>query len=280
MKIISSIRSLRKYLNTYRCKNKSIGFVPTMGALHEGHLALIRKCRKENDIVVISIFVNPAQFGLKEDYTAYPRDKKHDCALARHCGCDIVFYPSVSAMYPGGFTASVTVKDISEILCGARRPGHFQGVATVVAKLFNIVEPRRAYFGQKDFQQVVVIRHLIKDLNFPVALRTLATVREKNGLALSSRNSYLSKEQHEEAAVLYRSLRCAKRKILDGERKASRIKSLIKHMIRSTSGTIDYIACVDSKTLEPLTHFEGKCTIALAVFFGKARLIDNIVLQI
>ena len=280
MKTISSIYSLRKFLAPYRAKGRSIGFVPTMGALHDGHLALIRRCRKENDLVVVSIFVNPTQFGPKEDFRAYPRNKKQDCALAESASCDIVFAPSVAAMYPTEKGTTIDVPELSQGLCGAKRPGHFQGVATVVTKLFNIVQPDQAYFGQKDYQQVAVIKQMVVDLNLPVCVHTVPTFREPDGLAMSSRNRYLTCGQRKEAPVIYRALQLAKTRISEGEQSTAKIKALIRRAITSTSGKIDYIECVNAQTLKPITRVQGKCVIAAAVIFGKARLIDNIVLQI
>lgn len=280
MKIISSINPLRQLIAAHRKKGKTIGFVPTMGAFHSGHLALIKKCRKDNDITVVSIFVNPIQFGPKEDFHAYPRDKQHDCRLAKECGCDIVFYPSVSAMYPHKPITTIDVPVVSEGMCGQTRPGHFRGVATVVAKLFHIVMPDTAYFGQKDFQQVAVIKKMITDLNFPISIKVIPTVREQNGLAMSSRNMYLTAQEREDAAVLYEALKLAKDRIENGERRVDPISALIRSCISRTSGKIDYIECRDANTLEPIKMFRGKCVIAVAAVFGKARLIDNIILQI
>lgn len=257
-----------------------IGFVPTMGALHEGHLSLIKKCRKENDVVVVSIFVNPIQFGPNEDFVTYPRHKTQDCTLAKQAGCDIIFYPSVKTLYPRIPSTTIDVPGVSDGLCGSKRPGHFRGVATIVAKLFNIANPHRAYFGQKDFQQVAVIKKMTADLNFPVAIKSVPTKRSKDGLAMSSRNIYLSTKQRQEAPIIYQSLRLAKQKILNGNCDVSSIQRFIREKISTTSGKIDYIECRDAKSLTPLKIFKGKCIIAVAVFFGTTRLIDNITLQI
>ena len=280
MKIISSINRLRSEIALARKEEKSIGFIPTMGALHEGHLSLIRQCRKENDLVVVSIFVNPIQFGPKEDYAAYPRNKKKDSTLAYKAGCDILFYPNVHQLIPSGFNTHVEVPKLSKHLCGERRPGHFKGVATIVAKLFNIVMPDKAYFGQKDFQQLAVIRKMVSDLNFPVSIKSIKTVREDDGLAMSSRNVYLSPKERLESPVIYQALLEAKKTALAGNLDASQIKELIRRRINDTSGRIDYIECVDEKNLSPIKKMSGRCVIAVAVFFGKTRLIDNIVLQI
>jgi len=280
MKTFSNITALRRYLDTCRRETKTIGFVPTMGALHEGHARLLTRCRRSNDICVLSIFVNPAQFGPREDFRSYPRTRVEDSALARECGCDVLFYPSVKTMYPHGARTTVSVPDVSRSLCGSRRPGHFDGVATVVTKLLNIVQPHHLYLGQKDLQQTVVLRQMIQDLNLPVRCVIVPTVREPDGLAMSSRNAYLSADQRRDAAVLYRALRAAKQSVLHGERNAARIRAIIRRMIAPTGGRIDYIECVHLATLTPLKMLDGPCAIALAVFFGRARLIDNIILQI
>jgi len=280
MRIISSITSIQKRVAKYRTQEQTIGFVPTMGAFHEGHLSLIKRCRKDSDIVVVSIFVNPIQFGPNEDLAAYPRNTQRDCRLAQKYGCDILFYPSATAMYPHPAITTINVPDVSEGLCGEKRPGHFTGVATVVAKLFHIVLPDIAYFGQKDFQQIAVIRKMVSDLNFPIRIKTVPTVREKDGLAMSSRNIYLTDQERKEAPVIYQSLKRAKQKILSGERRPEALIAFIRSCIAQTSGTIDYIECLDAQTLEPINIIRGNCVIAVAVFFGKARLIDNIVLQI
>lgn len=280
MKTITRIKPLRAELEALRKKGKSIGFVPTMGALHEGHLALIRRCRKDNDVTVISIFVNPAQFGPGEDYAAYPRPKQNDLRLAREEGVDIVFSPSAEEMYPRPYRTYVDIKEITGTLCGKSRPGHFEGVATVVAKLFHIVSPRAAYFGQKDYQQTLVVRQMVKDLNLPVRIKVCPTVREKDGLAMSSRNKYLSPKHRREAAVLYRSLKTAEAKILDGERNVKKIIDFIHSSIKNnSSGVVDYAVCVDAADLSSLKTVKGDVLIAVAVGFGKARLIDNILVQ-
>jgi pantoate--beta-alanine ligase len=252
-----------------------------MGALHEGHLTLLRRCRKENELAVMSIFVNPLQFGPTEDYQQYPRDKKSDVLLAKKENIDIIFYPSEKEMYPDENLTHINVQRLTEGLCGSSRPGHFQGVATVVAKLLNIVRPNIMYLGQKDAQQCAVIKQMVRDLNFPVKIKIIPTVREKDGLALSSRNRYLTALQRTQAPVLYQSLRLANQQILQGTRQSSAIVTMIKTMIRrQTAGEIDYIACVNAETLQPLERLEGKVLVALAVKFGHTRLIDNIIVQI
>jgi len=280
MKTIPKIKTLRTELDTLRARGKSIGFVPTMGALHEGHLSLIRRCRKENDITVISIFVNPTQFGPGEDYKSYPRPQEKDLSLAREEDVDIVFVPTVKEMYPQPHRTSIDIKEITGQLCGKTRPGHFEGVATVVAKLFNIVSPQTAYFGQKDYQQTLVVRQLVKDLNLPLKIAVCPIIREKDGLAMSSRNKHLSPKHRREAAVLYQSLKSAKQKILTGERNVKKIIDFIRSTIKNkSSGEIDYVSCVNAADLKPLRKIEGKVLIAVAVGFGKARLIDNILVQ-
>ncbi|MEW5894522.1 MAG: pantoate--beta-alanine ligase [Candidatus Omnitrophota bacterium] len=281
MKIISSISRLRKELDYERRRGRSIGFVPTMGALHEGHASLIRQCRRENDVVVISIFVNPIQFGPAEDFSAYPRQKQKDVQLAEQNGCDIVFHPDARQLLPSGFNTYVEVPQLSRGLCGASRPGHFRGAATIVAKFFNIINPHRAYFGQKDYQQLAIIKMMVADLNFPITIREVKTYRASDGLAMSSRNVYLSQDQRKEAPAIYHALQKARQKIRNGEVDAAKIKLMVKtHITRNSSGKIDYVECVDAKELSPLKTIKGRCLIAVAVFFGKTRLIDNILLQI
>ncbi len=280
MMTINSIRGLRRALVRFRAEGRTIGLVPTMGALHEGHLSLIRRSKKECDVGVVSIFVNPTQFGPREDYARYPRPKALDCRLAREAGADIVFYPSPDEMYPPGHETVVDVPVLSRGLCGASRPGHFRGVATIVAKLFIAVMPDRAYFGEKDFQQTAVIRRMTRDLGLPIAVRVCPTVRAADGLALSSRNQYLSSREREEAVVLYQALREARRQVRAGERSARVLLAQARRRIRSTSGRIDYLECVDAATLEPVQTLRGPSVMAAAVFFGRTRLIDNIALQI
>jgi pantoate--beta-alanine ligase len=263
-----------------RLRGKAIGFVPTMGALHEGHLSLILRARKENKLVVVSIFVNPAQFGPKEDFRKYPRTFRHDAKLCKDSGVDAIFYPSVSAMYPEGFGTYVSVEGLSDCLCGGSRPGHFKGVATVVAKLFNIVGPDIAYFGAKDAQQSVIIRKMAQDLNIPVEVKVMPTVREASGLVLSSRNAYLSAGEKKDALVLARALSFAEYLVKNGLRDTSRVVSAMRQLIRKKrSARIDYISIVDAETLESVKRIRGNELIALAVYIGKTRLIDNIFLK-
>lgn len=277
MKIIRKISNLRKTLHAYRRQRKKIGFVPTMGALHEGHLALLRQSRKENDLTVLSIFVNPTQFGPNEDYKTYPRTWKIDLQKAEAAGVDSLFSPTVPEMYPAGCVSWVNVdENLTSTLCGASRPGHFRGVATVVAKLLNIVQPNRLYLGQKDAQQCAVIQKLVKDLNYPVAVRIHPTVREKDGLAMSSRNRYLKPQERREATALNQALCLGKAAIAAGKKNPAHVITLMRRYIQNhSSGIIDYIACVDPATLQPLKTINQKTLLAVAVRFGKTRLIDN-----
>lgn len=280
MVVVQKIQEMKEIVKRLKKEGKSIGFVPTMGYLHEGHLSLVRLSKQQNDITIMSIFVNPIQFGPNEDYDKYPRDFERDKSLAEKEGVDYIFYPSVKEMYPEDFKTVVSVKKITEIMCGKSRPGHFDGVATVVLKLFNIVNPDRAYFGQKDAQQLAVIKQMVKDLNLDVEIIPCPIVREQDGLAMSSRNVYLSEEERKSAAVLYRALNLAKEMIEKGEKDVSSIKRAMEEMILKEKYTkIDYIEFVNNETFEIISKVEGKVLIALAVFVGKARLIDNIVVE-
>ncbi len=281
MKIIRIPEKITGILKAYKLKGKTVGFVPTMGALHNGHLSLIRQARRENDIVAVSIFVNPAQFGPKEDFKRYPRPARKDIFLCRKQGVDFIFYPSASAMYPEGFNTYVSVEGLSSVLCGKSRPGHFRGVATVVAKLFNIVNPDIAYFGQKDAQQAIIIKKMVRDLNIPVGIRIMPTVREKDGLALSSRNIYLNKEEIKDALVLSKALNLAKDLIKSGVTDTERIIRLMRQLIlKRKTVKIGYISIVDSKDLGPIKKIADNCLIALAIWIGKTRLIDNAVIKL
>jgi pantoate--beta-alanine ligase len=255
------------------------GFVPTMGYLHEGHLSLIRRARAENDRVAVSIFVNPTQFGPHEDYARYPRDLERDLRLLEPLGVDLVFVPSVEEMYPPGFQTWVVVEEVSRPLEGASRPGHFRGVATVVAKLFHILQPDRAYFGQKDAQQTVVIRRMVQDLNIPVEIVICPTVREPDGLAMSSRNTYLNPEERRSATVLFRALQMAKARYEAGERDAERLREAMREVIRAEPlARIDYVSVAHPETLQELERVEGPALLSLAVYIGTTRLIDNLML--
>jgi pantoate--beta-alanine ligase len=277
MKIMKSIREMKNEIDKHRSQGNSIGFVPTMGFLHEGHLSLIRNSVQRNDCTVVSIYVNPTQFGPGEDYQQYPRDIKRDEEILSQEGVDYLFACQDKEMYPDGYKTFVEVHDYQDLMCGASRPGHFRGVCTVVLKLFNIVKPDRAYFGQKDAQQAVIIKKMVKDLNLDVQISVLPIVREDDGLALSSRNILLNPKERSVARCLYQSLESAKEAFLEGEKKSERIKILIKnHIEKQEVANIDYIEIVNKDTLKPMSEIiKGKTLIALAVYIGKVRLIDN-----
>lgn len=278
MKIFRTISEIKAYLRPLQYSGKSIGFIPTMGFLHEGHLSLIRKATSENELTVFSIFVNPTQFGPNEDFEKYPRNETLDLELAEQAGADIAFIPTVDEMYQNPLT-TVSVNQLTETLCGASRPTHFSGVTTVVTKLFNIISPNRAYFGQKDAQQAIVLTKMAQDLNMDVVLRICPIVREVDGLAMSSRNVYLSKQERTEATVLQKSLQIAKKKIKEGETNTTILIDSITKQIHTTSGKVDYVQIVDFETLQPTTNIKGKTLIAIAVKFNKCRLIDNIIIE-
>lgn len=280
MKIIKSCTEIQNFCNLARCKGKTIGFVPTMGFLHEGHLSLMRMSRAENDLSIISIFVNPTQFGPSEDYETYPRDLERDSKMAESVGVDVIFTPEVKDMYPNGYSTFVNVEGLTNKMCGISRPTHFRGVTTVVSKLFNLVHPNRAYFGQKDAQQAIVIKRMTEDLNFDIQIIVMPTVREQDGLAMSSRNKYLNAEERQAALVLSQSLFLAQRLIGQGRNDAKEIYNLIKNKISSEPlAKIDYIAIVNANNLEEVDKIEKNTLIALAVFIGKTRLIDNIIIE-
>ncbi|MFH1709557.1 MAG: pantoate--beta-alanine ligase [bacterium] len=279
MKVIKSIGSMKKLSDGFKKAGASIGFVPTMGYLHEGHLSLVKEAKKQNDIVVVSVFVNPTQFTPKDDLKKYPRDLKRDLKMLAKHKVDVVFHPSANEIYPEGYSAYVEVKGLSDMLCGASRPGHFRGVTTIVAKLFNIVKPDAAYFGEKDFQQQVIIRKMVKDLDMDVKIVSMPTIRENDGLAMSSRNSYLSREERKDALVINRALRLAEMLVNKGVKSASRIKSAMSKLMKTAKSLrIDYISICDPTTLEEKKHINGKTLIAAAAYVGKARLIDNILI--
>jgi len=281
MKIISTITEMQEQMQKLKSEGKTIGYVPTMGFLHEGHISLMKNARPENDVVVLSIFVNPLQFGPTEDLDAYPRDFERDHKIAEAEGVDFIFYPSAEEMYPGKVSIKVSVVERTDVLCGKSRPGHFDGVATVLFKLFNIIQPTRAYFGLKDAQQVAVVHGLIKDFNFPIELIPVETVREEDGLAKSSRNVYLNDEERKQAVELSKSLEMARLAIDNGERNADELVGLIKnHLNEHTTGTIDYIEIYSYPELQELETLKGKVIIALAVKFSKARLIDNTIIEV
>jgi len=280
MEIYRSAKRLTAKIERLKRGRKAIGFVPTMGCLHEGHLSLIRRARKDTDCVVISIFVNPIQFGPREDFKRYPRDLKRDLELCEKEKVGIVFIPQFSKMYRNGFSTYINVENLTNRLCGTSRPGHFKGVTTVVAKLFNLVRPDVAYFGQKDAQQAVVVKKMVNDLNMPVKINMMPIVREKDGLAMSSRNLYLSSEEHRQALSLYRSLKLAKDLRKKGERNPEKIVNRMRKVIAAEKDSkIDYISIVDLKDLKKVDRISGETLVALAVKIGKTRLIDNIILR-
>jgi len=280
MRMIKTVAECRQAIGAFRSEGKSVGLVPTMGALHEGHLSLMRCARRENDVVVASVFVNPTQFGPGEDLHAYPRRLERDVALAEEAGVSTIFAPDASEMHGDGASAGltwVTQERLTENLCGRSRPTHFRGVLTVVLKLFNIVMPDRAYFGQKDAQQALVIMRMVEDLNVPVTVRVCRTVRESDGLALSSRNDYLSPEQRADALCLPKALARARELYESGERSCARIIEDAASVIRATpSAKIDYFSIVDPATLGDTDTIGRTALVAAAIFIGKTRLIDNI----
>ena len=273
MKVLKTIKEMRR-LNL----PQPVGFVPTMGYLHEGHLALVRQARAENSSVVVSIFVNPTQFGPHEDFKKYPRDPERDLALLGKEGTDVVFMPSAGEMYPPGFNSWVEVGKIAERLEGASRPGHFRGVATVVARLFDIVQPDRAYFGQKDAQQLLVVKRMVAELNMKLEVVAVPTVREPDGLSMSSRNTYLNPEERKAAVILYQALSLAQKLFSGGEKDAKLIRRQMKELIQQQPlAQIDYISIADAETLDELATVKPPALVSLAVKIGKTRLIDNVV---
>lgn len=282
MKLVHTVAELRDEVTAAKAQGLTIGLVPTMGALHEGHASLIAAANKENDFVVVSVFVNPTQFGPNEDLDAYPRTLEADCKLAEKMGANVVFAPSSKAMYPSADDTWVEVTgDITKVLCGRTRPIHFRGVTTVVTKLFNLAQPDRAYFGQKDAQQVEVLKRMVKDLFFPLQLRVMPIIREADGLAKSSRNTYLSQEEHTAALVLSRSLKAAKAMYEAGERDAAKITAAVTADIeKEPMSNIDYVEIYALPGLEPVSNpMVGSNLLAVAVKFGTTRLIDNVVLE-
>lgn len=281
MRIFTKINELQREILAKKADSKSIGFVPTMGYLHEGHISLIQKARLENDIVVLSIFVNPLQFGPKEDFSSYPRDIERDKQIAINNKVDYLFYPEVEEMYQDNPSVKVVVQDRTDVLCGKSRPGHFDGVATVLTKLFNITLPDRAYFGMKDAQQVAVVDGLIKDFHFPIELVPVYTVREEDGLAKSSRNVNLLEGERQQAPAIYQSLILAQKTITEGETSPIKIKELMGNFLREqTDGMIDYIEIYSYPQLKPIEKIEGKIIIAVALKFSKVRLIDNLIIEL
>ena len=280
MRRIVSIKEMQELANSWKREGKKIGFVPTMGFLHEGHLSLVRKAKELSDKLIVSIFVNPIQFGPSEDFNKYPRDIERDCMLLEKEGVDVVFIPDAKEMYPEGFQTYVEVTELTKGLCGAFRPGHFRGVTTVVLKLFNIVKPDIAIFGEKDYQQLQVIKRMVKDLNLDVEVVGAPTVREPDGLAMSSRNTYLSEKERESALSLYRALSLAQELVEKGVLSVQKLKKELKDFIESYPYTkVQYIEFVDPENLKPVEEIKAPTLCALAVFVGNARLIDNSIIK-
>ena len=278
MEVLDTVRSFREARGKVA---ESLGLVPTMGSLHEGHLTLVRRARSENDVAVVSIFVNPSQFGPREDLGSYPRDMDTDLSLLRNEGVDLVFAPTPEEMYPPGFDAWIEVEKTSEVLEGAVRPGHFRGVATVVAKLFNIIRPHSAYFGRKDGQQLAVISRMVKDLDMDVEIVAVPTVREEDGLAMSSRNVYLTPDERRAAPVIYNALNRAVDLWRQGETRCDALRAEMKAVLDSEPlvSSIDYVSVADSVTLEELDETAPQAMVSTAVRIGKARLVDNVLLE-
>lgn len=279
MKLVHTIKEVRQQVDTWKKEGLTIGFVPTMGYLHEGHQSLIERAVKENDCVVVSIFVNPMQFGPKEDLSTYPRDLEKDSLLCEKSGVKLIFNPEPSEMYTSGFASYLDMNGLTEGLCGKSRPTHFRGVCTVVMKLFNIVAPDNAYFGEKDAQQLAVIKRMVKDFNVPINIVGCPIVREADGLAKSSRNTYLSKEERKAALILSRSLDNAKCKIKDGVKESAIIREGIEKELQTEPlAKIDYIEIVKLDTMKPISKIEENTLVAIAVYIGKTRLIDNFII--
>ncbi len=282
MEIITTVEAMHQIIKQVKKQGKSIGLVPTMGALHDGHLELLRRAKSMCDVTVTSIFVNPTQFGPTEDFNHYPRDFANDCAKAKSTGIDIIFHPAAAEMYPEGYATFVNVDgNITDKLCGLSRPGHFRGVATIVSKLFNIIQPDKAFFGQKDAQQVVVIKRMVEDLNMSTTIEIVPIVRAADGLALSSRNTYLSSEERNAALVLSRSLKLAEQAVKAGQRDLTQIRRLVVNEIgKEKLAGIDYVEIYHFPGLEPIEQLTNKALLALAVKIGKTRLIDNTILEV
>jgi len=279
MRILKTIAEAQSACARLRGEGRILGLVPTMGALHEGHLSLVRAARAVSDVVVVSIFVNPTQFGPNEDFSKYPRTFEADCAMLERAGVDLIFAPTVDEMYPAGASTFVVVEGVSDRLDGASRPGHFRGVTTVVGKLFHIIGPHTAFFGQKDAAQVAVLRKMVRDLNFPLQIVVCPIVREADGLALSSRNRYLSKTERGQALVLHRALKAVEDATFSGEKSAQRLVEIARAVFAEEPGVrVDYISVVDPDTLEDVADVRDGALVAVAAFVGSTRLIDNILL--
>jgi len=277
MKIIKNIEQMQKVVANLKAKKRSIGFVPTMGALHEGHLSLMRRAKKENNIVITSIFVNPTQFGPKEDFKKYPRNLKKDAELCKKVGVDYIFAPKAKKMYPDGYKTYISVEGVlTEVLEGKIRPGHFSGVCTIVNKLFNIVLPERAYFGKKDYQQLMVIKKMVSDLNMPVNIVACQIVREKDGLAMSSRNAYLNPQERVKAGILNKMLKHVKACRVQSTGYIVKAKNMVKKIMKEQGIKLDYVDIRDAENFETVKFVKKGCVVLLAVRIGKTRLIDNI----
>lgn len=280
MKIVETIAEVREQVRAWRKEGLSVGLVPTMGYLHEGHQSLIDRAVADNDRVVVSVFVNPMQFGVGEDLESYPRDMDRDAAICEKAGASLIFHPEPSEMYPEDFSSFVDMNTLTGGLCGKSRPIHFRGVCTVVSKLFNIVTPDRAYFGQKDAQQLAVIRHMVSDLSYGIEIVGCPIIREEDGLAKSSRNTYLNPEERQAALVLSRSLTAGKKILENGETSVATIRQEITRQIEAEPlAKIDYVEVVDWRNLEPVDVIDGPVLVAIAVYIGKTRLIDNFIME-
>ncbi len=279
MKVIKKIDEMRSDVSGMKSRGMNIGFVPTMGYLHEGHLSLVRESLRKADVTVVSIFVNPAQFGPREDFKEYPRDLNRDSEVLEREGVDYLFVPESDEIYPQGHKAYVEVYDLQDKLCGRSRPGHFRGVCTVVLKLFNIINPDISFFGQKDAQQAIILKRMVKELNLEVIIKVLPIIREEDGLALSSRNIYLTQEERKAALVLSKSLKVAQSMMEKGQRDSAAIIKEMKEIIgRKPLAKIDYVEIVDTDRLNPVAKIEKKALVAMSIFIGKVRLIDNTIL--
>lgn len=278
MQLVHTIAEVREIVSAWRKEGLSVGLVPTMGYLHEGHQSLIKKSVEQNDRTVVSVFVNPIQFGPNEDLASYPRDINRDMEKVNEVGGDLIFNPEPSEMYPGHFTSFIDTTETTELLCGAVRPIHFRGVCTVVGKLFNIVCPDRAYFGQKDAQQLATIKRFARDLNFPIEIIACPIVREEDGLAKSSRNTYLSAEERKAALILSQSLKLGKKAVEEGEKSAKKIIDIITANLKTEPlARIDYVEVVDFENIQRVATIQGETLVAIAVYIGKTRLIDNFI---
>ncbi len=278
VRVITNIKEMQDLSTQVRSAGRTVGCVPTMGFFHRGHISLMEASAGENDFTVVSLFVNPTQFGENEDFEAYPRNLDRDCNLAGQAGVDVVFAPQAQAMYPENYATYVEVQKLTDTMCGASRPGHFKGVTTVVAKLFNIILPHRAYFGQKDAQQALVIKKMVRELNFPLEIRVMPIVRESDGLAMSSRNIYLSEEERQAALVIPRSLEAARDLLEKGEKNVAKIKEEIESILsRESLAKIDYVAVKDAGMLQDMETIQGSVLVAVAVWIGKTRLMDNFI---